>query len=131
MKNITIAGRVGKDATLRSTGKDNVLSFPVATDDGYGKDKKTMWFDCSVWGKRGETLESMLSKGTAVTVAGELGTRVHEANTYLTVNVANVTLQGGGERRGNDESRQERRPVAASNRDNGDYLEDSGDVIPF
>ena len=125
MKNITIAGRVGKDATLRSTGKDNVLSFPVATDDGYGKDKKTMWFDCSVWGKRGETLESMLSKGTAVTVSGELGMRVHEGNAYLTVNVTNVTLQGGGERRGSDEPRQERQQSQASM---GDTMDDS---LPF
>ncbi len=38
MKQITIAGRLGKDAELRRTqGGDPVLSFPVAVDDGYGE----------------------------------------------------------------------------------------------
>lgn len=96
MKSICIAGRLGKDAELRRTqGGDAVLSFPVAVDDGYGENKTTMWFDCSVWGKRGEALGKHLRKGTAVAVSGDLSKREHDGKTYLTVRVNDVTMQGG------------------------------------
>lgn len=99
MKQITIAGRLGKDAELRRTqGGDPVLSFPVAVDDGYGERKSTMWFDCTVWGKRAEALSSHLVKGMAVAVSGDLGKREHDGKTYLTVRVSELTMQGGGER---------------------------------
>lgn len=99
MKAICIAGRVGKDATLRRTqGGGPVLGFSVAVDDGYGENKRTLWFDCSVWGKRAEALSQYLTKGTAVAVSGDLSTREHEGKTYLTVRVNEVTMQGGGEK---------------------------------
>jgi single-strand DNA-binding protein len=99
MKTIVIAGRLGRDAELRRTqGGDPVLSFPVAVDDGYGERKSTMWFDCSVWGKRAEALSSHLVKGMAVAVSGDLGKREHDGKTYLTVRVSELTMQGGGER---------------------------------
>lgn len=96
MKSIVIAGRLGKAAELRRTqGGDPILSFPVAVDDGYGDRKKTLWFDCSLWGKRGQSLEGHLAKGTAVTVSGDFSTREHDGKTYLQVRVNDLTLQGG------------------------------------
>ena len=96
MKSICIAGRTGKDAELRRTqAGDAVLSFTVAVDDGYGEKKSTVWFDCSLFGKRGQSLEKHLSKGSAVTVSGELSTREYDGKTYLQIRVSDVTLQGG------------------------------------
>lgn len=96
MKQITIAGRTGKAAELRRTQSgDPVLGFSVAVDDGYGQNKRTMWFECAVWGKRGETLKDLLPKGKEVTVSGDLSTREHDGKTYLTVRVNELTLQGG------------------------------------
>jgi single-strand DNA-binding protein len=96
MKNIVISGRTGKDAELRRLQDGTpVLSFSVAVDDGYGESKKTMWFDCSMFGARGQALEKHLVKGTPVTAAGDFGKREHEGKTYLQVRVNDVTLQGG------------------------------------
>lgn len=95
MKNITIAGRITKDAENRTAGSDNVTGFSVAVDDRQGKEKSTIFFDCSMWGKRGESLSQYLTKGSSVTVSGDLGKREHDGKTYLTVRVADVTLQGG------------------------------------
>lgn len=96
MKAITIAGRLTKDADLRTTtGGDQVCGFSVAVDDRSGREKTTMFFDCSLWGKRGEALGQHLTKGTSVTVSGDLGKREHDGKTYLTVRVNDVTLQGG------------------------------------
>lgn len=93
MKTISIAGTTGKDAVMRRTQSgDPVLGWSVAVDDGYGDNKTTLWFDCSLWGKRGDTLAPMLKKGTRVAVSGELSTRVHDGKTYLMVNAQTVTL---------------------------------------
>lgn len=98
MKNITIAGGITRDAELRTAGSDKVLGFSVAVSEGFGDKKRTLYFDCNLWGKRGETLASMLTKGSKVAVAGDLSTREHNGKTYLTIRANEVTLMGGGQR---------------------------------
>jgi single-strand DNA-binding protein len=95
MKNITIAGRLTKDAETRDAGGSRVTGFSVAVDNWDGKTKGTLFFDASMWGDRGEKLAQYLIKGASVTVSGDLGTREHNGKTYLTIRVADVTLQGG------------------------------------
>lgn len=117
MKSITIAGNIGKDAELRRTGGgDSVLSFNVAVSEG--KDKPTVWFQCSLWGKRGEALERFLTKGTFAVASGELTAREHEGKTYLGVNVREIAFKGG-------ERREE------PQRDSGRAPADLDDSIPF
>jgi single-strand DNA-binding protein len=107
MKTITIAGRLTRDAVTRDAGSDKVTGFAVAVDDRSQKEKSTLFFDCSLWGKRGDALAQYLTKGSSVTVSGDLGTREYEGKTYLTVRVSDVTLQGG-KSDGNSERRGEK-----------------------
>jgi single-strand DNA-binding protein len=96
MKNITIAGRLTKDASLRAMNNgDKVLGFSVAVDDRSGKEKGTLFFDASLFGKRGETLAQYLTKGSSVAVSGDFGTREYDGKTYLTLRAEQVTLLGG------------------------------------
>ena len=95
MKNLTIAGRLTKDAETRDAGGSRVTGFSVAVDNWDGKTKGTMFFDASWWGDRGEKVAQYLVKGSSVTVSGDLGTREHNGKTYLTIRVGDVTLQGG------------------------------------
>lgn len=95
MKNLTIAGRLTKDAETRDAGGSRVTGFSVAVDNWDGKTKGTMFFDASWWGDRGEKVAQYLVKGASVTVSGDLGTREHNGKTYLTIRVGDVTLQGG------------------------------------
>jgi len=89
-----LAGNIGRDAeTRQTTSGDEVTSWPVAVTDRSGKDAPPLWFDCSLWGKRGASLEPYLTKGGKVTVTGDLTTRTHEGKTYLGIRVADVTLQ--------------------------------------
>jgi single-strand DNA-binding protein len=44
----------------------------MAVDDGFGDNKKTIWFRCSLWGKRAESLNQYLTKGQQVVVIGRL-----------------------------------------------------------
>lgn len=92
MKQITIAGNIGKSAEVRTNqGGDKVTGFSVAVND---RQKNTTWFDCSLWGKRGESLAQYLTKGSRVAVTGELTTREHEGKTYLGCRVSEITLLG-------------------------------------
>ena len=128
MKNITIAGRLGKDAQLRRTqAGDPVLGFSVAVDHRAGREKHTMWFECAVWGKRAEALEQYLTKGTYVTVSGDLWTREYEGKTYLQVRANEVTLGGGGENRSSGNG--DYGGQSASDRQS--FAQDLDDEIPF
>ena len=93
MKNITIAGNIGKTAEIRTAGQNKITGWTVAVDDGWGDNKTTIWFDCNWWGARGEKVAPYIQKGGKITVAGELSKREHDGKTYLTVNVTDVTLQ--------------------------------------
>lgn len=92
----TVIGRIGKDAVVRSTQKgEAVTGFSVASESGYGDNKKTAWVNCSIWGKRGEKLAGYLSKGQQVTVIGELTEEEYNGKVSLKLNVADIALQGG------------------------------------
>lgn len=99
MKTIMIAGNIGKTAELREAGGTSVAGFSVAVEGREKGQKTTTWFDCSIWGKRAEVLAQYLTKGSKVAISGELGTREYNDKTYLTVNVSEVTLMGGGQDR--------------------------------
>jgi len=110
MKQITVAGNIGKDnAVIRTAGDQKVTGWSVAVSDGFGDKKRTIWFQCNFWGARGEKVAPYLTGGSKVTVAGELSTREHDGKTYLTINVADVTLQGGGREPDQDRPQQKSR----------------------
>lgn len=89
----TVAGNVGKDAELRDAGGTSVLGFSVAGTAGWGDREQTLWFNCSIWGKRGESLAQYIKKGTRVTVNGELSQREYEGKQYLELRVEHIKLQ--------------------------------------
>ena len=119
MLQLTAAGRIGKDAELRTTpNAKKVCSFSIATDVDFGDRKKTIWVNCSLWGKRGEALSQYLIKGTSVTAVGEMSTREYDGKTYVELNVREIALQGGA------------KPSAASeSKDN--FSADLNDEVPF
>ena len=132
MKTITIAGGITRDAVNRTTQDgDNVTSFSVAVSEGFGDKKRSLYFDCALWGKRGSALSQYLTKGSRVAVSGELSTREHDGKTYLTVRASEVTLMGGGEKREhvNMPPGYEGTAAAEADRGRGPSFED--DSIPF
>lgn len=123
MKQATVAGNITRDAVQRRTqGGDPVTSFSVAVNDQ--RTKEAVFFDCSLWGVRGDKVAPYLKKGTKVTVCGDLGRRDHEGKTYLTINVSELTLMGGGER-------QARQQDDGDGDSYGNRGRDLDDQIPF
>ena len=113
MINVTIAGRLGKDAEIRQTNGNSVCSFSVAADVGFGDNKQSHWFNCSMWGKRGEAIAPYLTKGAQVTVIGEFSEREYQGNQYKELRVDNVKIQGGGNQQSNQGNYQNNQPRIA------------------
>jgi single-strand DNA-binding protein len=122
MKNIVVAGNVGKDAeTRRTQSGDAVTSWSVAVEGRNGTEKTTLWFKCSLWGKRGENLAQYLTKGSRVVVSGDMDQELYDGKTYLTIRADQVSLMGG-KPEGQREERRESPPAQRNAMD---------DEIPF
>src|SRR3546814_17897025 len=93
MQTITVTGGVGRDAELRSTQRgDQVCSFNVGVNKGYGDKKSTNWYRVSLWGKRGESLQPHLLKGVKVALSGEFETSDSEGKTQPTIRAHEVDI---------------------------------------
>lgn len=102
MISINTIGRIGKGGgAIKSVRDRTVLAFSIAVDSGWGESKTTLWFDCSLWGQRGEKLVDYIQQGDQIGVTGSLSTREHDGKTYLKIDVQDVTLIGG-KREGDD-----------------------------
>jgi single-strand DNA-binding protein len=106
MELLIIAGTVGRDAELRRTGNgDAVLSFSIAVDQGKdksGNKRETRWYDASIWGKRAESLQSYITKGTKLTLQGRPTAREHQGKVYMGIAVSELAFQGGSQRQQDD-----------------------------
>ena len=73
---VTILGRLGKDPEVKTTsGGKSVATFSVATDSGYGDNKKTEWHNVVAWEKTADAVGQYLSKGSLVFIVGRIQTR--------------------------------------------------------
>ena len=101
----TFTGNLARDAKINSTEKgDSVGSFSVGVTSGYGDKAVTNWINCSLWGKRADSLAPYLMKGQGVAISGELSLRKYKSKdgtegASMEVRVADVTLIGNKEDR--------------------------------
>jgi single-strand DNA-binding protein len=152
LNRVMLIGNLGQDPELRYTqGGQAVLNLRIATNESYlnrdgERQERTEWHSVTVWGKRGEALGKLLSKGKQIFVEGRLQTRSWEdkqggGKRYATEVVAtDVILLGGGgagagrgagPRTGYDEgapARESERPVGNAS-ESGQARDD--DDIPF
>jgi single-strand DNA-binding protein len=121
MQIITLTGNLGRDAELKTTQQGGkVLSFSVGVKQGFGNDAKSVWFRCSLWGKRGESVAQYLLKGVKVTVVGSLAIGEYQETPQYDVSVNEVEW----ERRQGDAPKQQSQGTAS-------YTADLDDDVPF
>jgi single-strand DNA-binding protein len=115
MNRVMLIGNLGQDPELRFTqGGQPVLNMRIATTESFmnrdnERQERTEWHSVILWGKRGEALNKILSKGRQICVEGRLQTRSWEDKSgnkrYTTEVVAtNVILLGSGQGRGQSTS---------------------------
>lgn len=107
LNRVILIGNLGQDPELRFTqSNQGVLSLRMATTESFfdsntkERKERTEWHSVVVWGKRGEALNKILSKGSRIAVEGRLQTRSWEAKEggkrYTTEVVANNVILLGG-----------------------------------
>ena len=107
LNRVMLLGNLGADPELRFTqGGQAVLNMRLATTESYlDKDKvrreRTDWHNVVVWGKRGEALAKILTKGSSVFIEGSLRTSSYDnkegQKVYKTeINANNLILTGRG-----------------------------------
>ncbi len=81
---VTLTGNLEADGELRPTqGGLSILKLRVASTQKYkdkaGEDKeKTAFVNCTIFGRRGESIAKFLTKGTRVAIEGAISTSGYE-----------------------------------------------------
>ena len=106
LNKVMLIGNLGRDPELRYTQSGQaILNMRIATNESFQnrdgeRQERTEWHSVILWGKRGEALGKILSKGSQLCIEGRLQTRSWEdkegKKRYTTEIVAvNVILLGG------------------------------------
>ena len=131
MNNFNAIGRVGRDCELRFTDSgDPIGSWSLAVDYGYGKNAGTLWVNCSLFGKRAESLKQYILKGSQLGISGEIFLREYASKdgtmkTSLECRISNVTLLGS---KNDSEAKPAQAPAATPS---ADPMENFESDIPF
>lgn len=91
LNSTVLVGRLTRDPELRSTQSGiSMISFTLAVDDGYGKEKHASFIPCVAWKRQAEILSQYCFKGSQIGVSGHLRQRSYENNQGQKVNVVEV-----------------------------------------
>jgi len=112
LNRVMLLGNLGADPELRMTpGGQAILKLRLATTESYldrnnTRQERTDWHSVTVWGKRGEALAKILTKGSSLFIEGRIQTSSYEKNgekRYRTDIVANNIILTGGRGRGGEQ----------------------------
>ncbi|MBO5789266.1 MAG: single-stranded DNA-binding protein [Clostridia bacterium] len=106
LNKVMLIGRLGRDPERKTTqsGK-SVCTFTLATDTGYGDNKKTDWHNITVFDKTADNCAKYLHKGSPAYVEGRIAYDSYEkdgikhtttkiiANTVLFIATSKVNAQ--------------------------------------
>ena len=68
-----LSGNLARDPETRQVGDNELTSFTLGVQVGYGEKRSTLWVRCNLWNR--SKLAQYLFKGSRVTVSGELSMR--------------------------------------------------------
>lgn len=129
MNTITLLGRLGKDPELQ-TGKSgkSFVKFSLATNDGFGENKKTNWHSCTAFGKAAELINQYVKKGNELAVSGTLDYSKHEDKFYTNILVSNFTFVSGSN---NGQTLETAKEIIDSTFEPAGDLNEVDDDLPF
>jgi single-strand DNA-binding protein len=125
-------GNVGKADMRYLPSGESILAFSVAVSSGFGDKKQTTWANCSLFGKRAESLQQYVQKGQTVGVSGEVTLRPWTDKNgnerhNLEVRVNDLTLLGSRP----SETSASAVPQTETYGQSADMPDDYDDSIPF
>lgn len=147
-----LCGRLTKDVEIKTTKagdkETTVGSFTLAVDDGYGDNKHTNFFPCSVFGKQAETMEKWCKKGTKVVLNCKPRQNSYKDNngnnhSYINFIVQSFEFANGKNENGGSDEQAEQQPqeqptqqptAQAAPKKEEDFMQipdELGDELPF
>ena len=142
MNKFIVTGNITKDAELRYTANDKAYSkFSIANNEGYGDNKKTNFFNCTLWGKSAENLNRFLTKGQKVLITGKVEINDYKDKEGVERKIIDINVDsfGGVELLGNKAQQENGTNNDTSN--NSDFsmnnnedmtpVDDDSDLLPF
>lgn len=103
MNNITVVGRFTKNAETRVTPNGKyITTFSLAENTYQNGEQTAQFYDCQLWGERGQKLAQYIQKGGNATVTGSLQIRKYTdrqgtERTAIEINVNDIALQGSAQ----------------------------------
>ena len=142
MNKFIVTGNITKDAELRYTANDKAYSkFSIANNEGYGDNKKTNFFNCTLWGKSAENISRFLTKGQKVLITGKVEINDYKDKEGVERKIIDINVDsfGGVELLGNKAQQESGTNNDTSNNsdfpiDNNDDMtpvDDDSDLLPF
>ena len=132
MNKFIATGNITKDAELRYTANDKAYSkFSIANNEGYGDNKKTNFFNCTLWGKSAENLNRFLVKGQKVLITGKVEINDYKDKEGVERKIIDINVDsfGGVELIGNKAQQESETDNYASN--NNDFsMNNNDDMTP-
>ena len=105
MNNYSTIGRLTRDPETKFTPQGKgITSFAIAMDVGFGDKKKTIFWECKLWGERGETFTKYVFKGHQVGIEARIEQEewvdkaTQEQRKKLVLVVNDFTLLSNGEK---------------------------------
>jgi len=103
--NISIVGNLTRDPELRQRAGQTVCDFSVGVHTDYKQNEEYVnnYYECSLWGKRGETFAQRAKKGDLVSVRGSVALTSYlakdgqqKSSLHLSADAASVARITGG-----------------------------------
>jgi single-strand DNA-binding protein len=96
MNSVKLIGNVGREINVKDFEGGKMLSFSLATDEGYvskekGEVKNTVWHTVVVWRELAQRCETFLTTGKMVSIEGRLTYRQYVDKDNRTVRRTEVT----------------------------------------
>ena len=93
---VIIMGNLTRDPEMRSTSNGTqVCSFSVAVNRVYAGNEQVSYFDCSAWGKMGETIAQYCKRGSGILISGRLDQRSYEDKDGNKRSRVEITVEDG------------------------------------
>ena len=140
LNQVNLLGNLGADPEARSTaGGQTVLKLRLATTESYldrdsVRKERTDWHSVVVWGKQGEALSRILTKGSRIFVEGSLRTSSYDDRDgnkrYKTEVIARNIILCDSPKRGG-EAKPETKQDASGQYSDEEYLPAGDPDFPF
>lgn len=93
INNCTFVGNVVRDSELKSSqGGTSFLNNAIAVNSGYGDNKKTDFFNFTVFGKRAESFAKYVQKGNRIAIQCEAHQRSYTDRSGNKVNTVDFSV---------------------------------------